>query len=1250
MNQEDELAQNGIPMFGPNGTLLTQKQRETIAKKKGKCPQCGIQTHKVKRLGKTPLTNEDVYKGICIKHDTGSQLPPSVLIDYQARNPNVEDRGHSRFKAVAQTTRILTPRSKHHAGPSLSSSMTSSPTPQPRLVTHTSSPVIANPRSNSPRPSHRPSPIPQKTNELMSKKKGTFMTVEKVELQPLLRQIEDSIDQPSELASKLHLLRNLTGDKTGALTEVKAVMEKYHGNSKIMMLATGAMWSTFLQHENEGKDIVDNGCLDMILDSMRKPSTMEETISWYLGMIDALVMHDEYRRAFVEKGGIKSIIQVLGRHKKDATIFEWACRALYNLLGKEEEEVNDNINKIEKYDGISILISVMKVHLNKSVGQWWAMRLLFRILDHPDADVHRVLTKFNTNSLGSSVCKKILSKESTPVNLFLQTAEMLFLLGCNDSRQSGSTKECVSCLTKFIIDHPSDAKCIETCSKVLGILSRFDVEAKRQISMQRKALVVLIDNMIAEPSNLGLLEVGMTLFWTLSCDIASFDLSLIGRISQAMEVALQQDLDNDVRFKTAVCGCFANLFLAVTPEGGAPHIILQMIESFKGDPILEHQATRLSSTIFTKYPELMEQKFDTSRLLNDLCDATNVDKQISSANIIASIAASSSPIKEEFLESGAIDMASLTLLTVSSEHLAGRLLNLLCVLINGETHKSIQLPNEFVKAILHVMDTFTTLDKLSCTVIWNGMIVSMPDSKPLNCDGLCSMITSIIDSNSTDDSIIEDACGALWATMIREEHYATDISSVYQSLLGLCEQQRDITDHINDSLLYSLAGALTSVLNRMQDLTAQITEDEIDSMINLLDLVIEYDLENVPLMKKVMELILALSYLKRDAIIHFGVAVVVIDCMVEHEGDEGIQRMGCAILAVLASTENLQTILSIADTDGVDLLVSALATFKSLEININVCKALSHLSIDHESRMLISSQGGIFLLANAINNFRDEVEVLESACGALVNLSTDAEEQLLASSNVVGLVIRTMGEQITSPRLQEHALSLIQNISMRSRDAKRAIAQDNGIRAVISCIEEFMGSTSVLERAFTTLWSLAVLEENQEIIALEGGLGVIINGMMANLHSEKVQKQACGCLAVLSSLSSNKTMIRDLGGLDAIVYAMWTHYKSEEFLIEACRALSELAVNVQTNEVMICSEGEVNAIIACMKRFPSSERLQEHSCVAMRNFTLSPDNVRLMKNQSDEIVLLMNEAASSFPDSCGNRATQVIENLYANIF
>ena len=195
-----------------------------------------------------------------------------------------------------------------------------------------------------------------------------------------------------------------------------------------------------------------------------------------------------------------------------------------------------------------------------------------------------------------------------------------------------------------------------------------------------------------------------------------------------------------------------------------------------------------------------------------------------------------------------------------------------------------------------------------------------------------------------------------------------------------------------------------------------------------------------------------------------------------------------------------------------------------------------------------------------------------------------------------------------------------------------------------------MGSTSVLERAFTTLWSLAVLEENQEIIALEGGLGVIINGMMANLHSEKVQKQACGCLAVLSSLSSNKTMIRDLGGLDAIVYAMWTHYKSEEFLIEACRALSELAVNVQTNEVMICSEGEVNAIIACMKRFPSSERLQEHSCVAMRNFTLSPDNVRLMKNQSDEIVLLMNEAASSFPDSCGNRATQVIENLYANIF
>jgi hypothetical protein len=465
-------------------------------------------------------------------------------------------------------------------------------------------------------------------------------------------------------------------------------------------------------------------------------------------------------------------------------------------------------------------------------------------------------------------------------------------------------------------------------------------------------------------------------------------------------------------------------------------------------------------------------------------------------------------------------------------------------------------------------------------------------------------------------------------------------------VLTLCARNKLENAQFNGPVLTEAAAALASVLHCIRDNPVHIPENDIDLIISLLDLVIERDVENVDLMERMLDVVLTLCVLAKEVLIVFGVIVVVIDCMVEHETNERIQQKGSAILALLASTENLQVNLSIAETDGIDMIVSALAGFtENIHIQTDACRALSHLSIDHESRMLISSQGGLILLVNAMNKFRNDVDLLEACCSALLNLSSDAEEQVLAGSNVIETVIGVMHDQLLSPRLQEKSLGVLQNVSMRSKDAKKAIADAGGIGAVAFAIKEFMGSPAVLERAFTTMWSLAVLEENQIRIANEGGISLVVNGMMANITYEKVQKQACGCLCTLSSNSRNKSLIRDLGGVDSIVYAMWAHYSSDSLLIEACRALSSLAVNVQTNEVMIATDGEISAIMSAMRKFPNSEKLQEHACVALRNFLLSADNAALVRFQAEELEKLMNGAAARFPDKCAERARQVLASI-----
>jgi hypothetical protein len=428
-----------------------------------------------------------------------------------------------------------------------------------------------------------------------------------------------------------------------------------------------------------------------------------------------------------------------------------------------------------------------------------------------------------------------------------------------------------------------------------------------------------------------------------------------------------------------------------------------------------------------------------------------------------------------------------------------------------------------------------------------------------------------------------------------------------------------------------------------------LSDADVDIIIAFFDSVIEFDVENVVLMVRLMDAILTMCLLCKELLIQFGVIVIVIDCMLEQESNEQIQQLGCAILSLLASTENLQVILSILETDGgIDLIVSALACFpENSQIQTDACRAVSHLSIDRECRMIVCSLGGLSLLVNAMNAFPEDTDLLEAACSSLFNLSSDVEEQLVWDSDVIETIVSTLQTQVQSVRIQENCLGVLQNISMGSRDAKQKVSRSGGLEAVLFTMREFMGSPVVMERCLTTLLRLGGLEENQDRIAELDGLVLIINGMLAHITYEKIQVLACSCLQTLPTTSCSTKIVRDAGGIEAIVYAMWAHYSSEDVLTEACRSLSSLAVDVLTNEVMIASEGEITAIIGAMRRFPNTERLQEHGCVVLRNFLLSDDNLPLMLTLQAQVAKLMNTASVRFPNRCGDRARQVLQSIGA---
>ena len=1072
----------------------------------------------------------------------------------------------------------------------------------------------------------------------------------------IVQALRESKDNPEAVKKQLHNLRNLGDDQAGALNELREIMTRYRLDPRVMSLAAGAVWSIAASSDDKKVETLQSGCADTVLDMLRNGALKmdPDAVQWALGCITTLCSLEQTTAYFSDKGAIETIVEMLDTYQSVPTNFEWAVRALHALLTPSSEEdpqtnYEKNIIAFNDANGMHILINAMKQHATESTTLLWALKILWRIQDRADEQVARSsIQKFIDFDL-IHVLVKILKARSTSADVFEQVAELICELVTFSQTHSAFAHAADSIATSIRVmqEFPFDESVQVSCCQLLSILARGNRQCKREIS-EDTDVNALVDTLTQFPGNVLLQEAGAELLWCLSSS-DSFNENFIPSINALFDSCLASHGDSSI-IRAALCGFTANACSFASDPGQIRHggDVMQIIRTQSEGPAFA-QACDAFACICNKFPALANEL-----ATDDLCTKLNEglfnpDAQTQSAccTALTAIASSSEEKRNLIFTSGCLDTASASLYTASSDELAESVLALLSALVSTKVKKALQIPNETIQAVVAAMHQFPSVNRAACVAIRNTMLMTVPGFASLNTNGLPEILCAIIDSPDTSQELLIDACGAMWAFAAKQpKQDASHLSSLFRCVLGLMAKNKGDDVPYNGQIQTIASGALSAIMLAVKENPIHIPENDIDLIISILDLVIENDVDNVELMENVMDVVLTLSYLHKEILIQFGVIVVVIDCMVEHEQNEKIQQKGCSILALLASTENLQVNLSIAETDGIDMLVSALAVFsENKDIQLDACRSLSHLSIDHESRMLISSQGGLILLVNAINNHKDDVDLLEAACSALLNLSSDAEEQVLAGSNVVETVINVMQYQVTAPKLQEKGLGVLQNVSMRSKDAKGAIADAGGIDAVCFAVKEFMGSPSVLERAFTTMWSLAVLEENQVKIADAGGIGLVVNGMMANIQYEKVQKQACGCICTLSSNSRNKSLIREEGGVDSIVYAMWSHFHSEGLLVEACRALSSLAVNVQTNEVMVATEGEINAIMSGMRRFTQSERLQEHACVALRNFLLSADNATLVKNQKDEVIQLVNNASSSFPDRCAERANQIITSL-----
>jgi len=516
------------------------------------------------------------------------------------------------------------------------------------------------------------------------------------------------------------------------------------------------------------------------------------------------------------------------------------------------------------------------------------------------------------------------------------------------------------------------------------------------------------------------------------------------------------------------------------------------------------------------------------------------------------------------------------------------------------------------------------------SVMGHCLLSSPPDIEP---PIVARAILDYLLSPSVTDDTQEKASMALWALLAKSTCNDPDILSriygytvkVFETFVGKTAEAFD------SSLIEVTCGVLSCVASLVRSQPIVVAQQDVDTIISIVYLSMEMGrCPKIPCL--VLESLYHFCLVNESVLIHCGAIVVVADAVQKFNDEPAVLEAGFAVLAQLASSEDVQINLSIVFSDGVDSLLHGMSQFPGDGgIQLEGCKAFSHLSIEGETRMVICEQGGVALIVRSVVEHEENGALVEYGCSALLNLTSDAPDDAVNDTGIIHCIVSLMERYQRTPSIRRNCLGILQNISMKGAHAKDAIARSGGLVSVIQTLEQQVDSPDVLERAFTTLWSLAVLAENRERIRSAGGIEHAIQAMLSFVEYEGVQQQACGCICTLAMDPVVRKTIRSAGGCLALLYAMRVHFTSIDVQSEAGRALSVIYGVPGGDRTLEPTDEELDAVLMAMRRFDSNEIIQDRGLAALSSLLACSSTPQTFSSKFDEIRRLARLASSNFP-------------------
>ena len=1077
-----------------------------------------------------------------------------------------------------------------------------------------------------------------------------------MELSEVLKcSIED--DNPTELRNALCLIRDDydKNDHGATIQLLKEVLTLYNQDPQILDVACGVVWRMAADNAEIKRDISDSGLLDLVVDALLENRYDFEFVEWAMGAISCLASDSKCQAHLASKNGIEMILDILDEHRYTARVFEWSCRALCALITGDEdcEESFDiasrNLVQIEEADGVSLIIETMGAHTTEPGAQQMAVDLLWMTIYSSHGTVRCKLIRKLVDADFIQLSRRLLRAQSTTCELFSKVAELLCVILSEYPDQEtvvDTVMDCLPSIVRRMRESEQNTDVLKAGVRLfVAIVLLGDVQP--HLLEELGASQVLVDALMSLKSDASSMKSGLLLLWKISSYGAELlDHTLVLSSLDIVEAAFSLDTFSLNEYSCAF-GFVVNALQ--TPGLVLADLPLDTFLDFSFEDEESRQEARIVASkamppICLRFPDFGHRavKYMTCDPVFQGADKCNLEKLL---NFVETVANTGGKLEVDSPR-GVLKCLVGALPEVNDPKMLETFAKCLLLLLHLSTNLDdvpLGLEEALVRVLglhphertvrLHVLDAMTHIYLLSDPII-------RPEET----------VDAILDSAllaSSDDDTQEKATRTLWALLAKGTcRDPNTLFRLYSFILhALGRFAGDEAEAFDSTLIETSCGLLSAVASLMVDSPLAISKEELRIIFTIFSMSLNRE-DSLGIPSLILETLHSFCFVDRTLLVDSGVMLILAEAIDEKFVSDFVQiDVGFALLSQLVLSEDDSITLGILEWEGIESLLRGMKEHNGhLGIQINGCKALSHLSTHDEARHRICEQGGINLIVSTLETHGDDTRLIECGCSALLNMTSmtsDVPDWLIEQSGIVERTIDLLLTYQKSLCIERDCIGILQNISRNRSKVKAAIGDLGGIDAVLQAFSLYLDSPVVIERAFATLWSLAILDENKRRILQSDQIDTAIMAMMHLVVFDGVQSKACGFIRTLSLDKLVGEAIAKSDGCDAVALAMLAHFDNKDIQVDATQALSCLYYSLKDRDGVVPSDEEIGAIIMAMRRFPLDENVQLEACGALLailtscHFNLGP----FIKEVQD-----LMELASQY-DSCAVSAVQILSLL-----